>query len=134
MKEVARLRAGLTRSAIRRGLGLEAPLQTALAELRAPLWKRDLRNAQTILQPRLLASSDYADALWERFFPLNGRTGSLKVDVIVPQASPLAWPPSKRPRLSPLSLFLASRLRAGSSPALRGRAAMSRACPSSPRS
>ena len=41
----------------------------------------------------------------------------------------------KRPRLSPLSsLVLPIRLGAGSSPALRSRAAMSRGCPTSPRS
>jgi len=44
-----------------------------------------------------------------------------------PEAHPKPWPPSKRPGRSPLSsLVLAIRLRAGSSPALRGRAAMSR--------
>src|SRR5216684_4344941 len=52
-----------------------------------------------------------------------------------PEAHPRLWPPSKRPGPSPLSsLLLPIRLRAGSSPVLRGRAAMSRGCPTSPRS
>jgi hypothetical protein len=43
------------------------------------------------------------------------------------------WPPSKRRGPSRLSsLLLPIRLRAGSSPALRGRAATSRGCPTSP--
>jgi hypothetical protein len=52
-----------------------------------------------------------------------------------PQTQAPPWPPSKRPGPSPLSsLLLPIRLRAGSSPALRGRAAMSRECPLLPRS
>src|SRR5262245_696552 len=51
------------------------------------------------------------------------------------QAHSRLWPPSKRPGPSPLSsLPVAIRRRAGSSPALRGRAAISRGCPSSRRS
>jgi putative ABC transport system substrate-binding protein len=50
-----------------------------------------------------------------------------------PQPPPPLWSPSRRPGPSPLSsLVLPIRLRVGSSPALRARAAMSRGCPASP--
>ena len=70
----------------------------------------------------------------ERLPALAAELVTLKVDVIVARTRAPAWPPSKRPRPFPLSsLLLAIRLRAGSSPALRGPAAMSRGCPCSAR-
>ena len=72
----------------------------------------------------------------ERLPALATELVALKVDVIV-VAGTLTYPapPSKRPRPFPSSsLLLVIRLRAGSSPALGGRAAMPRGCPASPRS
>ena len=68
----------------------------------------------------------------ERLAALAAELVALEVDVIVAGATPMPWPPSKRPGPSPSSsLLLAIRFRAGSSPAWRGRAATSRGCPSS---
>jgi putative tryptophan/tyrosine transport system substrate-binding protein len=73
-----------------------------------------------------------AEGKLERLPALAAELVALKVDVIVAGGNPRLWPPSKRPRLSPLSsLLVPIRLRADSSPALRGRAAMSRGCPAS---
>jgi ABC-type uncharacterized transport system substrate-binding protein len=80
---------------------------------------------------------EYRDAKGklERLPALAAELVALKVDVILAGSTPQTSPPSKRPGPSPLSsLLLTMRLGAGSSPALRGRAAMSRGCPSSPRS
>ena len=76
-----------------------------------------------------------AEGKYERLPALAAELVALKVDIIVVGSTPPAWPPSKRPRPSPFSSFLLPiRLRAGSSPALRGRAAMPRGCPPSSRS
>jgi hypothetical protein len=75
-----------------------------------------------------------AEGKLERLPALAAELVALKVDVIVAASTPPLWPPSKRPGPSPSSsLLLPIRLPAGSSPASRGRAAMSRGCPSSPR-
>jgi putative tryptophan/tyrosine transport system substrate-binding protein len=68
----------------------------------------------------------------ERLPALAAELVALKVDVIVAGATPHTLAAKQRPGLSPLSsLMLAIRLRAGSSPVLRARAATSRGCPTS---
>jgi hypothetical protein len=67
-----------------------------------------------------------AEGKFERLPARAAELVALNVDVIVAGGTPKPWPPSRRPGRSPLSsLLLAIRLRAGSSPAWRGRAAMS---------
>src|SRR5262249_9191314 len=72
----------------------------------------------------------------ERYPALAKELAALKVDVIVVSgAHPPPWRPSKRPGTSRLSSsMLAIRWRAGSSPALRDRRAISQGCRSSLRS
>src|SRR5262245_18665074 len=69
-----------------------------------------------------------ADGQFERLPDVAGELVRLKLICSLARAHRRRWRPSKRPRQSRLSLLpLLMRLEAGLSPALRGRAAMSRA-------
>ena len=77
-----------------------------------------------------------AEGKLERLPALAAELVALKVDVIVAGSTPSALAAKQATRTIPIVFAAAGRSGhgAGSSPALRGRAAMSRGCPSSPRS
>ena len=100
-------------------------------------FRQGLRDLGYVEGRNLVIEYRDAEGKLERLPALAAELVALKVDVILAEAGTLGprVPPSKRLGPSPLSsLLLAIRLGAGSSPASRGRAAMSRGCPASARS
>lgn len=93
-----------------------------------------LRDLGYVEGRNLVIDYRYAEGKFERlpFLRPNWLRSRLMSSWLGPRPPP--WPPSTRPGPSPLcSLVVAIGLRTGSSPALRGRAAMSRGCPASAR-
>ena len=98
-------------------------------------FRQGLRDLGYVEARNVVIESRDAEGKFERFPVLAAELVALKVDVIVAASTPGTLAAKQATRTLPLSsLLLPIRLGAGSSPALRGRAAMSRGCPSSPRS
>ena len=94
-----------------------------------------LRDLGYVEGRNLVIEYRYAEGKIERLPALAAELVALKVDVIVAAEPPAALAAKQATRTVPIVfLVLAIRSRAGSSPALRGRAAMLRGCPSSSRS
>jgi len=97
-------------------------------------FRQELRDLGYVEGHNVVIEYRDAERKYERFSALAAELVALKVDVIVAATTPTALAAKQATRTIPIVLTGAGDpVRAGSSPALRGRAAMSRGCPSSAR-
>ena len=98
-------------------------------------FRQGLRDLGYVESRNVVIEYRWAEGRFERLPALAAELVALEVDVILATTVLTAVAAKQRSRLSPLSsLLLPIRFEVGSSPAWRGRAAMSRGCPASARS
>jgi putative tryptophan/tyrosine transport system substrate-binding protein len=131
---LAPLAAGAQQAAKIAQLGYLGTDRAAIPQL-LEAFRQGLRDLGYVEGRNLVIELRYAEEKVERLPALAAELVALKVDVIVASSTPAALAAKQATKTLPLcSLLLAIRLRASSSPALRGRAAMSRGWLCLPRS